>query len=542
MGAWIGCYRCGNAATSRPTWAPSLVPWPGEEVRLDYLPQRGSRLTLGDPEEAGCEVLAPGDGTLRLRTDPFGLRGIYALRVEESLWLASDPRLLRKVSGSSQGLQLEAIHGYLCLSHVPAPLTPTPGISILPPASDITLDAVPLDQNSWHFGADSAPWREAELRADPEEVLASELRDLLTASVRRRLNGAAEAAVFLSGGLDSSLVAALLAREGVKLHLFTLDFGPPFNQELEVAQEVAQHLGFPLHVVPADGKRVRTALEPAAAALALPFGDGVVVPLYLLGGAARDHCGVVFNGEGGDQLFGGWANKPILAAEAYQGEAYRREDAYLATYHRFGDEASSLFAGGLQGDAGRVDPRAWVRPALEGSGFPHLLHRLRAANLRLKGAQNIAPRSVQLVEAHGLTVHAPFFDSALARWSFALPPQLLLRDACEKYLLKRAAEPLLPASVVWREKRGMGVPISEWCRGPLRPEVARRLNGWRMLRNGWFDPRRVGAVCKAAPAGAEYRDRRWGERLWALLMLHVWAEVQSPAVSWHDRIREKMKA
>jgi len=167
---------------------------------------------------------------------------------------------------------------------------------------------------------------------------------------------------------------------------------------------------------------------------------------------------------------------------------------------------------------------AWVRPALGADGFGSLLHRLRAANLRLKGAQNIAPRAVQLGAAHGLRVHAPFFDRALADWTFTLPPDAFLRGACEKYLLKRAVELFLPAEIVWREKRGMGVPVTEWFLGPLRSEAARRLSPRRLRRDGWFDPAFIAALRRGEDLPGEFRRRRVGEKLWCLLMLHIWRD------------------
>jgi asparagine synthase (glutamine-hydrolysing) len=220
-----------------------------------------------------------------------------------------------------------------------------------------------------------------------------------------------------------------------------------------------------------------------------PFGDGVTVPLYLLGQAAAGSAGVVFNGEGGDQLFGGWVNKPLVAAELYGAGDYDREAAYLRSFHRFYGMTDSLYTPRARAAVGAPDVGAWIRPALNADGFMSLLHRLRAANLWLKGAQNIAPRCVQLAAAHGLRVRAPFLDRALTEWSFRLPPEWFLHGACEKHLLKRAAEPYLPSEVVWREKRGMGVPVTEWCLGPLRREVARRLSpspaeAGRLVRTG----------------------------------------------------------
>ena len=158
---------------------------------------------------------------------------------------------------------------------------------------------------------------------------------------------------------------------------------------------------------------------------------------------------------------------------------------------------------------------------MNAEGFTSLLHRLRAANLLLKGAQNILPRATQLAEAHGLWMRAPFFDRALTDWTFTLPANWFLHGACEKYLLKRAAEPYLPPEIVWREKRGMGVPTTQWCFGPLKREVSHRLSTGRLKRDGWFNPTTVKELRRGNDEPGAYRYRRVGEKLWALLMLHT---------------------
>jgi asparagine synthase (glutamine-hydrolysing) len=446
--------------------------------------------------------------------DVFGVRPAYELRLGGRTHASDDPRELRRLPGAPREVDPAALHGYLCFSHPPSPATLFAGVRRVDPPS---------------------PWRESAPPQVDEAAAARRLLELLRASVERMLGSEREVGVYLSGGLDSSLVAALLAEAGARVHLFTLDFGPPWDEEVEHARRVAAHLGRPLHRVPARPREVSAALEPTARALHQPFGDPVTVPLFLLGAAARDYVGTVFNGEGGDQIFGGWANKPMIAAETYGGAGYSRESAYLSTYHRFHGAEDQLLTPGARALLGTADAGAWIRPALEAEGFPHLLHRLRAANLRLKGAQNIAPRMTQLAAAHGLEVRAPFFDRALAEWTFSLPPRLFLRGAEEKHLLKVAAAELLPADVVWRPKRGMGVPATEWCRGslvgllgPVRREVARRLSRRRLRRDGWFDPAFVAALRAGEDRPGETRRRRAGEKLWTLLMLHVWMDVQDP--------------
>jgi asparagine synthase (glutamine-hydrolysing) len=219
----------------------------------------------------------------------------------------------------------------------------------------------------------------------------------------------------------------------------------------------------------------------------------------------------------------------MVAAAVYGADGYDPVEAYLATYHRFYGLTDRLYTPAMRAATQTLDAAGWVRPALEAPGFCSLLHRLRAANLALKGAQNIAPRAAQLAAAYGLRLRMPFFDRALAEWTFTLPPEAFLRGACEKYLLKRAAETYLPPEIVWRDKRGMGVPTTDWCLGPLRGEVRRRLSPARLRRDNRFDPAFVAALLRGEDGAGEFRRRRLGERLWALLMLHVWWDAHGEA-------------
>lgn len=499
---------------SGPGWSIVTRSTTGESVGISVCPDgTGATVSLGDPARAGCAVTLTVSLnhplTASFYRDPFGQSAVYTAPAKDnSLLFASDPRLLRPYVGGQ--VDANALQGYLCFSHVPAPRTLWKGIT----------------QASLELAHHNAPVNAA------EEPTASceRLRALLRAAVGQRIT-TPDIGVYLSGGLDSSLVAALLVEAGLRPRLFTLDFGAPHDAELPLAQAVSSHLDLPLTVVPARPRHILRGLEETARALPQPFGDGVTVPLWLLGQAAHNQVSEVWNGEGGDQLFGGWANKPMIAALAYGEDSSSETEVaeYLATYHRFWGLTDRLYAPALQQIADKEEVTQGVRLALDRNTHPTLLHRLRAANLRLKGAQNIAPRMVALAACHGLRVRAPFFDSDLAAWTFTLPPDALLSGASEKHLLKQVAEAYLPADIVWREKRGMGVPTADWCLhwGQLRWEVKRRLSPGRMRRQGWFESSLIRSLLRGEDPTAEgaFRRRRVGEKLWLLLMLQVWCDI-----------------
>jgi asparagine synthase (glutamine-hydrolysing) len=576
MGLWAGCLGSSSAEQLRRLLGPGaeihcgagytlgVANSGGELATLGVAPDGRITASIGCDERAGCSAtLFPTDRTLTLACDPFGLHSIYTAEIAGALWFASDLRLLRRLLGTDARLDPVALHAYLCFSCVPAPLATLSGVQSLSAGTALRIDS-------------RLQWREVRLRglkSTSEEAMQTDegialplLRDKLRAAVQNQIGNAREVGVFLSGGLDSSLIAALLAEAGVRLHLFSLDFGAPYDAELPFAHAVAAHLGRPLHVVPCGPRQVKTGFLPTAAALEQPFGDAVTVPLYLLGKAAAQTVGIVFNGEGGDQLFGGWNNKPMIAAELYGAENYDREAAYLATYHRFYGLTDRLYTSRARNLLPNVDIGSYIRPALTGEirvsgvGYrvsqegesekakgespthnieiqnptfdtrhptPELLHLLRAANLQLKGAQNIAPRARQLAAAHGLRVRSPFFDPDLAAWTFTLPSAWSLQGACEKYLLKRVAEAYLPSEIVWREKRGMGVPATEWCIEGLRREIGRLLAPRRLKREGWFDPGFITALRRGEDHPGEFRRRRLGEKLWLLALLAAYQEAHS---------------
>jgi asparagine synthase (glutamine-hydrolysing) len=487
------------------------------------MPDGQLRAELGSDPDSGCSAQVTPDGTsVTLACDPFGMHSVYTMRQSDRFWFSSDFDTLRQCAQGPRSVRTDALHGYLCFSYVPTPTTLAAGIERLPAGGRLVVSQ---SSNENRAASNEHVWdRRQPILEDPDEADCA-LREKLRAIVERQVGGCQDVGVFLSGGLDSSLVAALLAETGARVHLFALDFGAPYDVELPFAQRVAAHLDLPVHVVPAGSKEIEKELSATAAAMEQPFGDGVTVPLYLLGKAASGYSDVVFNGEFGDQLFGGWANKPMIAAEIYGETDFSRERAYMATFHRFHDNTHTLYTPDFLRATEHIDAGQWVRPALEAAHGSDLLSALRIANLLLKGAQNIAPRARQLAAAFELKVCPPFCDVDLAHWTFACPPDWLLRGACEKHLLKRAAEPYLPPEIVWREKRGMGVPTTDWCLGGLKRTIGRILNPSRLKRDGWFRPEAVRELCEGRDRTADFRSRRVGEKIWTLLMLHAWLDI-----------------
>ncbi|MCJ8281882.1 MAG: asparagine synthase C-terminal domain-containing protein [Rivularia sp. ALOHA_DT_140] len=348
-----------------------------------------------------------------------------------------------------------------------------------------------------------------------------QLQGLLKNSIYRQLSNLSspEVGVFLSGGLDSSFVASLLVQAGVKVKAYALDFGKYGISELPFAEAVATHLQIPLVKVDATPKKIKSAMKATVKALDLPFGDGVTIPLYLLCQIASQETSIIFNGEGGDQLFAGWTNKPLIAAGIYNSENFNQQ--YLRTYHRLYGYEKQCFQPKFLSKIQKINPETWITEALNPEFTNNILARLRRASLMLKGSQNIHPRATNLGKAFDLKVRSPFCDLELAEWSFTLPGELCLQGNTEKYILKRAVESWLPSEIVWREKRGMGVPLNSWCLGELWGEVSKRLNRGILKFGGCYKEDIILKIL-AGDIGGQIRQRRIGEVLWLILMWELW--------------------
>jgi asparagine synthase (glutamine-hydrolysing) len=208
----------------------------------------------------------------------------------------------------------------------------------------------------------------------------------------------------------------------------------------------------------------------------------------------------------------------------------------LRTFHRLHGYESSVFTEAMRDEIANIDPLDWLAPALDETFTLSLLQRLRRANLMLKGAQNIEPRATALALAHGLSVRTPFCDRAMAEWTFRLTGDLCLRGPCEKYLLKRSVEGWLPPDIIWREKRGMGVPLTAWCLGPLSDVIREWLKPNELEDEGRFQSDLASRVALGQLSG-HIQGRRIGEILWLLLIWQLWRRTvlkEEPRQSSHN--------
>lgn len=406
----------------------------------------------------------------------------------------------------------EGIRDFLCYGFVPAPRTIFQGISAVPPEMRCRLP----------FVGNHIDWSPVKRTARPPQSEALFWQQLCNHTA---LN---QASVLLSGGLDSSMVAAAAKVSGTLITAYHTRFSGSDSGEgtdTHAARLTAQHLGIELKEITVNSLDALRWFGKTIAALDQPLGDPVLLPFYLLFKSIHQHQPqyTVLTGEGGDQLFGSWAMKPMIMRELYPEADYHREQGYLASFHKFSDEWAVLISSKLGQQLDRTvyleDP---IQKAFASSPSSDFCNQLRWVDLQLKGLQHIAPRIEAMARVHQLQLQHPFFQADMIELGMDLPNELKMSGAKDKVLLKMLARFYLPEQVVERSKQGMGVPTSQWFRRGLRPLAAYWLNKNRLIKSGLLNPDTVQAIRRQDMNASDGRGRRWGDRLWMLCVLECW--------------------
>jgi asparagine synthase (glutamine-hydrolysing) len=501
------------------------------------------------PSLDGMFALAVWDAARRrlvLARDPFGKKPLYYWADARRFVFASEIKALL-AAGVPAEMDADNLGEYLAFGYVPTPRTLFRGIRRLPPAAWLGVDEAGLHgpESYWRLTVPPAGTGPAV----PADEARARLRELLEAAVRKRLASDVPLGVLLSGGVDSSLVAALASRFAPgRLRTFTVGFeGHAFYDERAHAERVARHLGTEHHasvVRPEAGSLVETLLHHHDE----PFGDSSALPTYLVAREARRRVTVVLTGDGGDEAFAGYDRfQAALLADRMPPllrRALRRSAGLLpegSAHHgvlrklrRFADKAAlpaeerifawssfldlpalRLLDGGGVVERDRV-LSSYVH-ALAECGPASGLSRLLYLNLRTYLLDDLLPKVDRMTMAQGLESRSPLLDRALVEYAATLPDAFKRRGARGKVLLKEVAAPLLPPEILARRKHGFGVPLGDWFRGELRP----------LVQDTLLDRPRLGRRLRAEAVRQLWDDHlaRRADRahqLWTLLTLELW--------------------
>jgi asparagine synthase (glutamine-hydrolysing) len=453
------------------------------------------------------------EGPVVLARDAPGERTLFYAQAGDGLIFASTLRALLATGLVPRKLHLPSVATYLSYAYLPGRETLVEGAFEVLAGERVEFRQGRLTRRSFW----SLPVEEQEPR-DPEE-LRRELRRRLEETVRRRLPRGEAIGASLSGGIDSSLVVALARRlHDAPLKTYSISFGDGYASELPFSSLVAEHCRTGHRVIEVSPEAVVRHLDETIAQLSDPIGDPLTVPNALLFREAAGEVSVVLNGEGGDPCFGGPKNLPMLLAELYDSAPGARERSYLRAHLKCYDDLDRMLTPEVREALAREPLEERLSPWLSDPRWTSFVSRLQAINVAFKGPHHILPKVDALAAAAGVLPRSPLFDRRVVELSFAIPPQLKLKGAVEKYLLKEAVRDLLPAAIVDRPKSGMLVPVEAWFQGPLLPEARRRLlHGlapWGIVERDYLEKLLEGRLGGLRP--------RRGAKLWLLLTLESW--------------------
>lgn len=511
-------------------------------------------------------------GVLVLARDPMGKKPLYLATPEffegpPRLAFASELSALERLPGARRQVDARALARYFAFDFVPDPDCIYQGVLKVPPGTQVVL---PLD--------DPEAWRKPLLRAEVYRPLSFsrvtpapshadrvvELRRAISAAVEKRLVADVPVGVFLSGGLDSSLVAALATQATAHLQTFCIAFREKSYDESPWARRVAAHLGSHHHEQLFDERALLDVLPQLGEHLAEPFADHSILPTYLLARFARSRVTVALGGDGGDELFLGY---PTFVAEALRPRLFDRlagplspllagarraarllpvshadlaldaklqrafdgavEPRPLRRHQRFLTGATdarlrALFSPAAQAELGPTDllaPLDALEDEAARAGARDVFDVLQVGYARTYLAAGVLQKVDRASMAVSLEARAPLLDAAVVDLALALPSSdKLVRPGTTKAILKEVATGLLPDEVIHRRKKGFGAPVAAWLCGPLAPLLREQLSPAALADDGLLDAAVVGRLVD------EHLGRRANHRkiLWQLLMWRLW--------------------
>jgi len=486
-------------------------------------------------------------GRLVLARDRLGKKPLYYSVGNGDLSFASELKALL-VEGPRPDLDPVSLHHYLTFQYVPAPQSIYQGIRKLPPGHALIYEDGKVSVSAyWSLSYD----KERARRTD--EDYREEFRALLTESVKLRLVSDVPLGAFLSGGVDSSSVVALMSRLTDRpVKTFSIGFREDAYNELPYARQVADRFRTDHHEFVVEPSAVEI-LPTLARVYDEPFADSSAIPTYYISELSRRFVTVVLNGDGGDELLGGYPRYRFGDTERFLssclsdrtrercrdllarlpnrlpglGRLRRRLEPLLTPFSRTYLARICYFSpaekDALYTDAFRDTVRAHDSAALLDDWFGEaraadLLDRLLAVDTRSYLPDDLLVKVDRATMAHGVEARSPLLDHRLVEFAAALPVDLKIRGGEGKYLLKSAMRGLLPESVVTREKMGFGVPLDRWYRAECKDFVRETLLSARSLQRGYFKP----AGIRTLLDGEQHGACAYGMRVHALLMLELW--------------------
>jgi asparagine synthase (glutamine-hydrolysing) len=507
---------------------------------------------------------------LWLARDRFGEKPLYYGWNRGVFLFGSELKALRRLTGFDASVDRDALALYLRYSSIPAPYSIYSGIKKLLPGHFLKLDShqletgeCPMPQPYW-LATDAIAEGHKQPFVGSEIEAVDALDSLLQHSVKRQMAADVPLGAFLSGGVDSSAIVALMQAQSTKsVQTFSIGFDEPEYNEANYAAAVAQHLGTvhtELYVTAEDAISIIPELPDVYDE---PFADSSQIPTILVSRLAAANLTVALSGDGGDELFGGYS-RYFLAARLWSRVSLIPKPLRQA----LGRVVSSIPAGDIGRLYGLVEPfiprdRRWNSPedkirkggdllsAANGEELYRNLCSYGSPDDLISGMETPSsfgpPRDVRLADlteymmledtcrylpddilvkvdraamASSLETRVPFLDHRLFEFAWKLPMHLKVRDGVGKYVLRQVLNRYVPEALINRPKMGFAIPLGAWLRGPLREWASILLDPNRLRQEGYFNPDIIERMWREHQSG----ERDWKSQLWIVLMFQAWLE------------------
>ncbi len=505
-----------------------------------------------------------------LLRDRLGVKPLYYAWNGTTFWFGSELKALRAFDAWKPEVDREALAEYLQFGYVSAPRSIYRGVSKLLPGHWLELGEVGEPAIHRYWSVETAAASSAAFAAEPEEETERRFEALLVDAFRQRMVSDVPVGVFLSGGIDSSLVAALLQRHGDgDLHTFTIGFADRRFDESPWARGVAAHLGT---------RHTERIVAPADMAAVLgnwgelfdePFGDSSGVPTCLVASLAREHVKVALSADGGDELFSGYSHYTLVLERerTLRGLPLAARRALARTLGGLPEGASGPLSEALPVprklrhatrrsllerleklrvilpdvdratlyDLALTSWTPWEIPKLIGAGTAgptrsagadaaHYADQMARCDLRHFLPDDILAKVDRTTMACGLEGREPMLDHRVVEFALGLPMHLRRGRLGPKHLLRRILYRHVPRERLERPKQGFAVPLANWLRGELQPFVRRYLAPERIASGGFFDPGMVARAVANFREGGSHNDRLDVQKLWYLIAFEMWRE------------------
>ncbi len=496
---------------------------------------------------------------LLIARDRMGQKPLYYANQNGRLYFSSELTSLLLALPSKSEVHLPAIDFYLSLQYIPEPLTPYEGVFKLPAAHQLTLERSNHQsvnvQRYWQLGYEPK-W------TAPEAQLIEQLRSQLRDAVVMRMISDVPLGAHLSGGIDSSIVVALMAQaSSLPVKTFSVGFEEASFSELPYARAVAEHYATDHHEFTLTFGDIPATISQLIAHFGEPLADPSALPLYHLARLTRQHVTVALNGDGGDEAFAGyhrywldpWANRyarlPLILTEKLVPaltrmlpntkdnpvgsdlvDGLKRLEQLVAidpraSILRWGSYFSpawkrSLWREEFQALLEDRQAESFLVGKFEEAFAESFMDRTLYADIHSYLPGDLLVKADRMTMAHSLEGRSPFLDHELAAWAARLPENMKVRGRQGKYLLRKAFAGDLPPRLHTRGKQGFGVPLGDWFRGPLAEWARDVILAPQSQLDQWFESHPRQQLLEEHAAGRANH----GKRIYALLVLGLWAE------------------